>query len=166
MKSESSPTGAVQTPLTVPAAAAPGAPATNAAEAAARLGSLQKTDWTSRLLAGDETARAEFEQLTGLIANEDPVDGVAAGLPADRSVREMAEAVPFLREAGLSDDVIRQVFTDQEVTQKEFDLATQWKAQRFRDQEWVKRFLSGEPDAGRQMMAANIILNSAIKEFR
>jgi hypothetical protein len=157
-------TDVVQAPLTAPAAAAPG----NATQAAAQLNNLQKDgEWTSRFLAGDEGARAEFEKLTGIIVSEDPIDGVAAGLPwADHSVREMAEAVPFLREAGLSDDVIRQVFTDQEVTQKEFDLATHWKAQRFRDQEWVKRFLSGEPDAGRQMMAANIILNSAIKEFR
>lgn len=156
-----------------PAVAAAPAPPTNAAEAAARLSVLQNDGgWTQRLFAGDEIARAEFFQLTGVVAKGDPVDAIIAGLPpnllgggmADSSVRELSEAVPFLREAGLADDVIRQVFTDQEVTKQEYDLAVQWKAQRSRDQEWTKKFLAGDGEANREMMLANIILASTIKD--
>jgi hypothetical protein len=161
-------------------ATTPPAAPKNAAEAATRLADLRNDPaWGKKFLEGDAAARTESRQLSELIAGDvtdQPVIRSAATLEqidaaimtglsdGSSASREMASAIPWMREAGMSDGTIRQVFTDQEIPQKEFDLASAWKVQHMRDSEWCKKYLAGDTEAHKQMMAANIILNSKIKE--
>jgi hypothetical protein len=75
----------------------------------------------------------------------------------------MAETASWLREIGIGDGAIRQTLSDYEVTQQEYDAVQVWKGQRMRSPEFVKQYLSGEPDFVKQMTLANIVLSSTIK---
>ena len=77
---------------------------------------------------------------------------------------EMVAATSMFREIGISDAVIRQTLTDQEVTQAEHDAVSKWKADRLRDQDWTKKYLAGDGDQVRDMLLANIVLSSNIKQ--
>ena len=153
--------------------AQPAAPA-NAAEASAKLGVLMADPaWGKRLMESDAATVAEWRDLTALAADADPVEAAMAGavpglndqtgmLP-DAGTRVMADAASHLRGKGIPDGAIRQLLSDQEVTQQEYDAVKQWKAERTSDAAYTKRWLSGDALAAKEMILADIVLNSKIK---
>jgi hypothetical protein len=93
--------------------------------------------------------------------------GVLADAPFQESGHiEMIAATKMFRELGIRDEVIRETLTNQEVSQQDHDRVAQWKADRLRDSEWKKKWLAGEGEQAREMMLANIVLSSSIKDAR
>lgn len=82
---------------------------------------------------------------------------------ANGEIRELAGTAEFLRDVGIRDEVVRATLAGAEVTQAEFDATKRWHDQHMRDQEFTKKWLSGDPEAARQMTLAHIILGSNIK---
>jgi hypothetical protein len=60
--------------------------------------------------------------------------------------------------------VIRETLAGKEVTQAEHDAVKNLKAERMRDQAWVKEYMSGNGQHKRDMMLMNIVLTSSIKK--
>jgi hypothetical protein len=152
---------------------APPAPPANAAEASTRLGTLTADkEWTEKLLAGDAAAAREFHDLSTMVATGDKVDAAIAGIRPDiqdgiipdSSAVLMTNVAATLRANGISDDAIRQVLTGQKVSKQERGLVETWKGQRMRDPEWVKAYLSGDPQAAKDMTLANIVMSSETAE--
>jgi hypothetical protein len=151
--------------------AAVAAPA-NATEAHRRLEALSSdSTWSQRLLNNDAAARKEFNSLTALVAGGTDADFAIAGVLPEFHVdsgtgaplRDQLAAVPQLREAGIDDEAIRQVLTDQPVTKAEHDLAKQQHADRMSDPEFTKRWFGGGRAETREMTLLSIILSSEIK---
>jgi hypothetical protein len=151
-------------------AAAPPAAPTNAVEARGRLDTLiADKDWGAKVLSGDTNANRELRDLHNMAAGEDDSTITAAmsgniGDMPDSSVKLMANTAAMLREMGISDGATRQTLSGYEVSQAEFDAVTAWRSQRMKSPEFVKAYLSGEPDAVKQMTLANIVLSSGIKK--
>ena len=82
---------------------------------------------------------------------------------ANGEMREMAGLTEFLRDTGITDDVIRQTLSGHEVTQAEYDATKRWHDQHMRDQEFTKKWLAGDPEAARRMTLAHIILSGPVK---
>jgi hypothetical protein len=61
---------------------------------------------------------------------------------------------------GFPPTAIRETISGKEPTPADVERARVWKAQIMKNPEWVKRYLSGDGDAQREMMAANIVLAS------
>jgi hypothetical protein len=146
----------------------PAAPPANATEAGARLTALSGDKaWSGRLLSGDLTATKEFSDLTTMVAEGG--DGVAVAMSgvlppaANGEMREMAGLTEFLRDTGITDDVIRQTLSGHEVTQAEYDATKRWHDQHMRDQKFTKEWLAGDPEAARLMTLAHLILASGVK---
>jgi hypothetical protein len=154
------------TDLQQPPPAAPSTPA----EAATRLDQLKSDPaWRDGFLSGSGPQAREYRDLTALAAKGDKVDLAMAGVLADGPWQEsghleMIAATKMFRELGISDATIKQTLTDYQVTQREHDAVAKWKADRMRDSEWVKKWLSGEGEHARDMMLANIALTSTIKK--
>jgi hypothetical protein len=147
---------------------APPAPPANATEASSRLAALSADKaWSGKLLSGDTSATKEFNSLTTMVAEGG--DGVAVAMSgvlppaANGEMREMAGLTEFLRDTGITDDVIRQTLSGHEVTQAEFDATKRWHDQHMRDKEFTKKWLAGDPEAAKQMTLAHIILGSSVK---
>jgi hypothetical protein len=81
----------------------------------------------------------------------------------DSSVKLMANMAGLFRELGIREEVIKQTLEDHQVTQQEHDVVAKWKADRLKNSEWVKKWLSGESVQAREMMLANIVLSSNVK---
>jgi hypothetical protein len=149
-----------------PPAAAPSTPA----EASTRLDQLKSDPaWRDGFLSGSGPQAREYRDLTALAAKGDKVDLAMAGVLGDGPWQdsghlEMIAATKMFRELGISDATIKQTLTDYQVTQREHDAVAKWKADRMRDSEWVKKWLSGEGEHARDMMLANIALTSTIKK--
>jgi hypothetical protein len=144
-------------------------PPANAAEAAARLGTLQvNPEWTGLLLGGDAAATKEWHALHGLIASaDDRVSSAMAGtLPEvpDSDHRLMSNTASLLRDLGVSEPTIQQTLEGREVTQQEYDAVVAWKTQHLRDKEWTKSLLAGDVEAVKQFTLANIVLSSTVKK--
>jgi hypothetical protein len=154
------------TDLQQPPPAAPSTPA----EASTRLDQLKSDPaWRDGFLSGSGPQAREYQDLTALAAKGDKVDLAMAGVLADGPWQEsghleMIAATKMFRELGISDATIKQTLTDYQVTQREHDAVAKWKADRMRDSEWVKKWLSGEGEHARDMMLANIALTSTIKK--
>ena len=150
------------------------APPANATEANARLGTLtENKEWGGRLLAGDAAATKEWKDLTALAAGGNPVEAAMAGvvpglndaggmLPGGDDL-VMAGVVEHLRERGISDGAIRELLNDDKVAQWEHDAAKRWKDEHMSDREWTKKWRAGDALAAKEMILADIILNSEIK---
>jgi hypothetical protein len=76
----------------------------------------------------------------------------------------LEKGIAALREAGLDEPVLEQVINDRQVTAAEHQMVADWKASRMKDQGFVAKLLSGDVDANRQMLLANVTLSSGIKE--
>jgi hypothetical protein len=157
-----------------PAAAPPAAPPTlpNFVEASAKLASLTADQaWRDRVLSGaDPAATAEFHKLTSVVAAggsdaEIAMSGALPDLP-DSQLKTMADTAEMLRNMGFPPLAIRETLAGKEATPADVAIATAWKNQHMRSPEFVKQYLSGEPDAVRQMMVADIILSSNIRSER
>jgi hypothetical protein len=155
-----------------PAAAAPPAATPTVpsfVEASAKLAALTSDPaWANRVLSGaDPAATKEFHELTSAVAAggsdaEIAMSGALPDLP-DSQLKTMAGTAELLRNMGFPPLAIRETLAGKEATQADIAIATAWKSQHMRSPEFVKQFLSGEPDAVRQMMVADIILSSDIK---
>jgi hypothetical protein len=150
---------------------APPAPPTNAAEARVRLdGLVNNKDFGAKLLSGDVSANREFTDLQAMVEKGRVADQVEAALSGDigdmpdSSLKEMAGAADMLRDMGFNPLQVRETISGREASAAEVEMATRWKAQNLKSQEFQKRLLSGEPDAARQLMVANIILTSPLKK--
>jgi hypothetical protein len=148
-----------------PPAAAP----TNSAEASAVLAArVADTSWSDKLLSRDADTTREFNELTAMVAGgTSDVDVAMSGaLPdvPDSKLKTMAGTAEFLRNNGFPPLAIKETLERKEATQAEFDLATALKNQHMRSPEFVKRYLSGEPDAVREMLACDVVLSSDIKK--
>jgi hypothetical protein len=156
------------TPVAAPAPVIP----TNPTEAIARLEALKADpDWRDKFLAGNSPQAKEYKDLQAVAAKapDSPVDAAMAGIMEDAPFQksghlEMVSATSMFREMGISDAVIRQTLTDQEVTQAEHDAVSRWRSDRMRDHDWVKKYLAGDGDQVRDMLLANIVLSSNIKQ--
>lgn len=143
---------------------------TNPTEAIARLNELKgNSEWADKFLKGHSPQVKEFKALQEVAAKADNVDKAMAGVLDDAPFQSsghlaMVAATSMFREIGISDAVIRQTLTDQEVTQAEYDAVSKWKADHLRDHEWTKRYLAGDGDQVRDMLLANIVLSSKIKQ--
>jgi hypothetical protein len=146
----------------------PPAPATTASEAIARLDTLRADkSWSEKLVTGDSAVTKEWNDLHHLAATGDDVDVALSGALPDvpsSSVREMASTADMLRDAGFTPKAIREVLSNQEAPQADHDRAAAFKNQALKNPEFRKRWLGGDPDAAREMLAANAILSLPIKK--
>jgi hypothetical protein len=158
-----------------PGATATPAPPANGAEARAVLDSrIADPAWGAKLLHGDVDARREYSELRAKADAADPADKVAAamaGVMPDTPFQDsghvlMVNTTNMLRELGIRDPVIKQTLEGYEISQEEHDVVARWKADRMKDSEWVKKWLSGEGEQAREMMLANIVLSSNVKDAR
>jgi hypothetical protein len=88
---------------------------------------------------------------------------VQMGSTPDAQGPALAAGLAALREAGLAEPVLEQVASDRKVTAAEHQLVADWKAARMKDQGYIKLLLSGDVDANRQMLAANVSLSAEIE---
>jgi hypothetical protein len=150
---------------------APAAPPANAVEANTVLqGRLADKDWGAKLLSGDAAVTTEYRGLRDLINRPDPADSVAQamsgadlGFMPNSADVQMRNYAGFLRENGLNDLQVSETLVGREATQAEVDAARLWKQQNLNSKEFAARLMSGEPDARRQLLVANIILTSPLK---
>lgn len=151
------------------AAKAP-APPTTPAEAATRLDqSKSDPSWTESFLGGHPERVKEFHDWHELAAKGDSVDLAMAGMymeggnTADH-LTQMGTAAVF-RELGIRDEITRDVLADKHtVTQAEYNATKVWKEDRFNDKEFVAKLMSGDREAKRKVMLANIILSGGVRE--
>jgi hypothetical protein len=146
----------------------PPAPPATATEASARLTALGADKaWYERFTNGDPSAAKEFHSLTTMVAEGgDHIDIAMSGqLPpaANGDLRELAGTAEFLRDLGIRPEVVRETLAGKEVTQDEFNATKIWHSQHMKDQQFIKDWLSGNPEAAKQMALCHIILSSDIK---
>jgi hypothetical protein len=127
-------------------------------------------------MQGDIATKKEWTALTETIAAGDPIDAVMAGVnPAGNtqidfsggnaaSYADQIKAVGELRTAGLDDGVIRQILSDQKVSRGEFEAVKGWHDRALKDQDFVRKYLAGDPEAMRLMTLASVVLSSDIAE--
>src|SRR5439155_16679015 len=145
---------------------------TDAAGAVARLNELRESpEWREKWLAGNPREGREYKDLQAIIEKGEnaAVDKAMAGIMDDAPFQqsghlEMVAATQMFRELGIRDEVIREFLTDRPVTRKEHDLVAQWRAEKLRDSEWVKKYMAGEGLQRREMMIASGILSTSIRQ--
>jgi hypothetical protein len=162
---------ATASPPAAPAAPAPPAGPTTAAAAATKLAELRSNPaWGAKVLAQDPSTLSEFHSLAKLVAQSDPIDivmsGEAAGLPntgfnGQPSLAATAKEIPALREAGLSDGVIRELLEGRESTTEELSAVRKFQAMRHSDKSWVDRYLKGDFDAVREARLIAAVVSGA-----
>lgn len=148
----------------------PAPPPANATAARATL-DAHMTDqaWVDRVFSGDPAAKKELNDLTTMVATgakgADVVAAIMNGdLPqagATSDERVMAATAGMLRDIGFPAKAIEETILGKEPTPVDIDRARAWKIQAFQNADWVKRYLAGDGDARREMMAADIVLSSA-----
>jgi hypothetical protein len=147
-------------------AAPPPAAPTNAVEARGRLDTrIADKDFGAKVLSGDPNANREFRDLQKMAASEDDSTITAAmsgniGEMPDSSTRLMANTTDMLREIGFPEKAIHETLAGKVPTPDDIQLAQSWKRQAMNSPEWVRRYLSGEPDARREMMAADVVITN------
>jgi hypothetical protein len=151
---------------------APPPPTNPTAEAASRLEQLKSDPaWRQQFLSGSGPQVKQYNELSELVAKgeAEKVDAAIAGVLANAPFQDSGHlqniaATKMFRELGINDATIKQTLLDHEMTQQEHDVVAKWKADRMRDSEYVKKWLSGEGEQAREMMLANIVLSSSIKK--
>jgi hypothetical protein len=144
----------------------PPAPPSTPAEATTRLDQLKADPkWTEALLSGGPAQTKEFHELHELVAKGDGIDQAMAGVMQpgilqDSAHVEMVGTADMLRSMGFNSTQIRETLAGKPASQIDIDKANMWKAQNMGSKEFVTRLLSGEPEAARLLMTANIILSS------
>ena len=148
-----------------------GGPAPTPDQAVAKLAELRgNKTWTDKFLAGNGPELTEYRNLSEI--------AIKSGDKIDKAISGTLEAGPFqdsnhlqnigtaamLREAGMDNDVIRQVLSGGPVTQQEFDAAAKIKANLMKTPAFVKQYLAGEADAIQRMTLLQIITSSEIKQ--
>jgi hypothetical protein len=155
-------------PAPIAPAADPAPPPSTPAEAATRLNQLRAdSTWTSALLRGLPAQTREWHSLHELVDQGSDTDVALSGaLPEMPSLelREMAGVADMLKSIGFTPLSIRETLEGRPASQAEVDMATKWKADHFSNAEWVKRLFSGDVEARRHLLTANVILSSPLKK--
>jgi hypothetical protein len=151
-------------------APAPAPAPTTAAEATARLDQIRSGSdpkFTEAFLAGHPERVREFHDWHSLAASgTDDIGTAMSGiLPASSSSdqRLMVVTAEMLKGIGFTPLSIRETLEGRPATQAEVDLARQWKSDHYSNPDWVKKLMAGDVEAHRQMLTANVILNSPVK---
>ena len=140
-------------------------------EAAAKLDALKSDkDWTAGWLAGDLVKIGEFNKLAEIAARDSAkidfamTGGLEDKIIQDRGHLDNVHTVEFLRASGVDDPaVLRQVLSNEKVSQEEFDAAKSTKARLLRDHDFSRRYLSGDGEAVRHLTLLNVILTRETK---
>lgn len=69
----------------------------------------------------------------------------------------------MLKDVGFTPLSIKETLEGRPASQAEVDMATKWKADHMSNTEWVKRLMSGDVEAKRHLLVANVILSSPLK---
>jgi hypothetical protein len=134
-------------------------------------------DFGARLVAGDADANCEFRELQAKIAEADPADDVARALAGDvdqrasysgigipdSGVKQLAATAEMLREIGVSEPIIAEQLHGHEVTAQEMKAVEAWRGRQMKNPEFVKAYLSGEPEARKLMTLSQIVISGGIK---
>jgi hypothetical protein len=137
------------------------------AEAATRLDQLKADPkWTEAFLSGGPAQLAQFRELHEMVAKDGDIDHAMAGILKEMpssDLREMVGTAAMLKSIGFTPLSIRETLEGRPASQADVDLATKWKADHFSNADWVKRLMSGDIEAKRHLLVANIILSSPLK---
>jgi hypothetical protein len=129
--------------------------------------------WVEKLEAGHPDMLKEFHELTKAAAeggDADQIDLAIAGVIPDQTFMDKSHVdnvrtAEFLKGSGIDDPaVLRQVLSNEPVSQQEVDAAQSMKNRLTRNLEWTKRYLSGDSEAVRQMTLLNVILTRDVKK--
>ncbi|HEY1982968.1 MAG TPA: hypothetical protein VGH13_23050 [Xanthobacteraceae bacterium] len=145
-----------------------------AEQAVAKLAERQKnSDWTAKVLSGSGPEVKEFHELMAAKSGGDKISAIIDGSAevssfevttgGELSTYNQMQSAEWLREMGIDDKSIRQILTGAEVSKQEFDAAKTRRSDRMQDAEFVKRWLSGNREAAREMTLLNIIIASGVK---
>jgi hypothetical protein len=159
---------------TQPSGAPPVPPATPQEARAVLDAKMADKNWGERLTAGDAEVTREWNSLQAKAA--EPTDDVSramagdvlqhaaflGGVP-DSGVKLMADTADMLREIGIREPIIEETLRGHEVTAEEMKAVEAWKARSMKNPEFVKNFLSGDPEARQKMTLAAIVLSGGIK---
>ncbi|MCA1414474.1 hypothetical protein I6F30_25460 [Bradyrhizobium sp. NBAIM20] len=162
---------ATAAPPPAPAAPPPPEIPATSAEAAARLSALKADPgWREEYLGGNPRHAKEMRDLQAKIdsGGAPEVDMAMAGLLDDAPFQstgrlQMIGATEMFRDLGIRDEVIRETLTNREVTPQEHEAVARLKAERMRDQAWVKELLAGNGQHRRDLMLMDIVLTSPVK---
>ncbi len=130
-------------------------------------------DFGARVLAGDTAANKELRalQAKSVEGGDDVVaaalalsgkDAYGPGTTSDQ--RQMSSAAEAWRDLGIRDEVTAQFLRGDKVDASEYEAVKAWKATALGDQDWVKKFTSGDTKARQQMTLANMVLTNGVKE--
>ena len=145
----------------------------SSAEAQLKLNELaHDKQFADQVMSGNITARETLDRLTEMVASGSPADLALAGVMPENhvnanpgaSLQDMIAAIPSMREAGISEDAIRQVLEDRPVTRAEYAMTEQLQRERMNDPEWRNRLLAGDHQAKREFTLMSIVLASQIEE--
>lgn len=143
------------------------------AEATAKLTTLKAdAEWSKNFLAGNGPQVSEFQTLLAIAHTDRHANEIemavagqlynsAAGQPSGHM--ENVATASMLREAGLSDDVIRQAVRKDPVSQAEHDIAKREKAALMRDRDFAAKYLAANGPEVERMALLNVILCAPIK---
>jgi hypothetical protein len=117
-----------------------------------------------------QIALAEADFAKAAAAELDPVDLAIVGAIPDgwtesgpgAWLRDMVEAVPVLRDAGLRDAAIRQILSDQRVSQREYNAVTRLQKQRMADPTWCAKLLANDYATVRESLLISAVLAAEI----
>jgi hypothetical protein len=154
-------------------AASAAAPATgDSAAARAKLSELTASpEWRTAYFSGDPKARKDFSELTAAVAGGATVDDVLAGAgPVSQlietttagqlSTRNTEIEVAHLRQLGLNDKTIEQIFKGGTVTPAEREMARVTREMRLGDPDWSARWMKGGWAERREMTLLNTVLSA------
>jgi hypothetical protein len=129
--------------------------------------------WVEKLEAGHPDVLKEFHELTKAAGGDksaDKIDLAIAGVLEDTTFQDKrhvdnVRTAEFLRGSGIDDPaILRQVLSNESISQQEVDAAKAMKNRLTRDLEWTKRYLSNEGEAVRQMALLNVVLTRPVKQ--
>lgn len=138
----------------------------NATEARTTLDArIADKDWRDRVFNGDVAANKELRDLSAMSATsgDDVVEAVLKDTLPDigqrtSEQREMLAAAQMFRELGIRDEVTSQFLRGEKVSPQEYALVKNWKTTAMGDQDFVKKYLSGDVKARQQMTLADSVL--------
>jgi hypothetical protein len=151
------------------AAADLGTTATPQQQAGAKLDALGKDEaWRGKLLSGDGPTVKQFHELMAAKSGEgNRVDQIVAGTAEVPAIQTTEGGVPIaaamraaadLRELGLSDDAIKQLLNSESVTEAEYRAVKKLRADLLADKDFVSALLSGNREALRDLLYANVVI--------
>jgi hypothetical protein len=117
-----------------------------------------------------QIAVAEADLAKALVNQLDPTDLALVGALPDGWVEtgpgawlaDQVSAVPSLRDAGLRDEAIRQILSDQTVSKIEYDAVEKLHKRRMADPAWCAKLLANDYDTVRESLLMSAVLAAEI----